>query len=568
MPGTCQEPHIVTNQTSPYLRNSVLRVIFWTTGTILATFLAYTTRYYINSDAITYIEMGELFADGVWSGLVNLTFSPAYPVALAAGQTLIGTNPLNEIVWLKTVNVLWFVLAMLAGDLMISLLRSELKGPTAAGEVALAPEPFTALSYAMFLVAALALIRVQLMNPDMAVLCVVSCCVAITLWIRRSPDKWGPYVLLGVAAGVGYLLKAFFFLFAVALFAVSLLVCESPWRALRRVAVAVIVYAVIVSPLVLALSMKKGGLTYGEAGRHVYVVEVEGEGKPLYRPQVLTDRPRAVLFDEALPSTRPYSFDVAYWTVGLRPHYRIVDHGLTVLDNVKRVFFQNPWLIVVAIWLAIMGTTGSIRIGPFRPLSPALALIIPAVAGIGLFSLIRMEPRYIAPFLFVGLVGMLAALRFPVNDLKAQSRSRTAAWLLLVLLCAVLIQSSFDQSYRGLFPSDGKPSRREAYFEQVAVKEFLSSHGLGAGDRVAVLGNPPLYWARMCGLKIVGEILDPIEFLTAGATERARSIDALRAAGIKGVLGQGAAPAKPAPDGWLRIPGTASYYALLLTGER
>lgn len=556
------------SQTQPYVRNSVLRVIFWTTGTILATFLAYTTRYYINSDAITYIEMGELFSNGVWSGLVNLTFSPAYPVVLAAGQALIGTNPLNEIVWLKTVNVLWFALAMLGADLMISLVRAELKESAAVGEAALAPEPFTALSYAMFLVAALALIRIQLMSPDMAILGVVSCCVAITLWIRRSPDKWAPYVVLGVAAAVGYLLKAFFFLFAGALFAVSLLVSKSLMRSLRRVAVAVTVYALIVSPLVSALSVKKGSFTYGEGGRHVYVVEVAGTGEPLYRPKVLNDRPRVVLFGEALLGTRPYSFDVAYWTVGLRPDYRVSEHGAMILDNVKRVFSQNPWLIIVAVWLAVLGAMGSIRIGPFRPLSPALVLIIPAVAGIGVFSLIRMEPRYIAPFLFVGLVGMLATLRFPVNDPKAQRRSRTVAWLLLVPLLALLIQSAFDQSYRGLFPADGKPSRREAYFEQVAVKEFLSSRGLGAGDRVAVIGNPPLYWARLCGLKIVGEILDPVEFLTAGASDRARSIDALREAGLKAVLSQGSAPAKLSGDGWLRIPGTTSYHALLLTNAR
>jgi len=129
-------------------------------------------------------------------------------------------------------------------------------------------------------------------------------------------------------------------------------------------------------------------------------------------------------------------------------------------------------------------------------------------------------------------------------------------------------QSAFDQSCRGLFPADGKPSRREAYFEQVAVKEFLSSHGLAAGERVAVLGNPPLYWARLSGLKIVGEILDPIEFLTAEESERARSIGALRAAGLKAVLGQGSALAKLAGDGWLRIPGTTSYHALLLTNAR
>jgi hypothetical protein len=561
MPGACHGPDVIVSK-------SLMRVVFWTAGTILAIFLAYTTRYYVNSDAMAYIEMGELFANGVWSGLVNLTFSPAYPVVLAAAQKLLGTSPINEIIWLKTVNVLWFALAMLGADLMISSVRTEIEGSVAEGEAPLAAEAFTALSYAMFLVTALALIRVQLMNPDMAVLFIVSCCVTIILWIRRSPDTWVPYVLLGVAVGVGYLLKAFFFVFAVVVLAVSLLVSESPWRSVRRVAVAVLVYAAIVSPLVFALSMKKGGLTYGEGGRHVYVVEVGGEGEPLYHPQVLTDHPRVVLFDEALPSTRPYSFDVTYWTVGIRPAYRILDYAAMILSNIEKIFSQDPWLILVTIWLVVVGAMGSIRIRPFRPLSPALVLLIPAVGGIGLFCLIRMEPRYIAPFLFVGLVGLLAALRFPVNDLKARHRSRMAAWMLLGLLLTILMQSAVDQSHRGLFPVDGKLSRRGAYLEQVAVKKFLSAHGLRAGDRVAVLGNPPLYWARLCGVKIVGEIPDPNEFLIAGAAARARSIDALRAVGLKAIVSRGSAPAKLAGDGWLRIPGTTSYHALLLTCAR
>lgn len=553
---------------TPYRWISVLRVVFWAVGMTLAIAMAHTSRYYVNSDAITYVEMAELFRNGVWSGLVNLTFSPAYPAVLAVAQALLETNPSNEVVWLKTVGVFWFVLAMLAADMMISEVREELHRPSVPGERTLPPAMFTALSYAMFLVASLALIRVQLMNPDMAICAMVSLCVTIVLWIGRAPDAWLPYILLGVATGLGYLLKSFFFLFTAALMAVSFLVVESPKRAVSRLAASLLVYALIAAPLIFALSVKKGGFTYGEGGRHIYAVEVAGEGEPIHKPEVLTEIPKVVLFDAKLPSTRPYSMDVAYWTVGVRPAYRLADHAVVILDNVKKLFSQSSWLIVVLIWFVAMASMGSVRIRPFRPLSAALVAIVLAAAGVGLFCLIRMEPRYIAPFLFIGFVGMLATLRFSDRSPKIYACVKIATGLLLVLFLVILVQSVVDQARRGMYPSDGKASRRAAYEQQVAVKNFLSNNGLNAGDHVAVLGNPPLYWARLAGLKIVGEILDPAEFITVGTAARDRSLDALRAAGIKVVVTHGDAVEGLAEEGWIPIPGTTWYSARLLSSRQ
>jgi hypothetical protein len=100
-------------------------ICFWVIGAGCGIVLALTNRYYINSDAIVYIEMGELFRLGNWWGLVNLTFSPGYPILLAFGQLLLGTTPVNELKWLKVVNVVCLLFAMGACDLFVRLLRRE-----------------------------------------------------------------------------------------------------------------------------------------------------------------------------------------------------------------------------------------------------------------------------------------------------------------------------------------------------------------------------------------------------------------------------------------------------------
>jgi len=87
---------------------SRIRILFWIVGPLAAGALTYTTRYFINGDAMTYIEIGESFVNGRFSALVNLTYSPIYPVLLGLTQSILKTNTLNEIKVLLTVNFFCF----------------------------------------------------------------------------------------------------------------------------------------------------------------------------------------------------------------------------------------------------------------------------------------------------------------------------------------------------------------------------------------------------------------------------------------------------------------------------
>ena len=96
-----------------------VRISFWFVGLSTAAVLAYTTRYYLNGDGINYIEMGDALRDGLWSGLVNTTESPAYAFMLGIGHLLLGTTVLTELPLLKSVNMVCFAMAMAACDLFI-----------------------------------------------------------------------------------------------------------------------------------------------------------------------------------------------------------------------------------------------------------------------------------------------------------------------------------------------------------------------------------------------------------------------------------------------------------------
>lgn len=541
-----------------------IRVLFWGIGLTLGAALTYVSRYFVNSDAIIYMELGEMFVNGNWSGLVNLTFSPAYGVLLGIGQALLGTDPLNELLVLRVVNFLCFVFAMAGADWMISLAARGLRSLNGEKEKSYPYALFRALSYAMFLVTALTLIRVRLFNPDMLILAVGSLCLALLLQIREESRPYRWYILLGISAGVGYLCKAFFFLFAPLLLVEALLLSNSVSRQVSRVVVAAVIFAAITAPFVAALSQKKGAFTYSEAGRHIYAMEIAAQGEPVHVPEVLNQNPRVVFYRSDLPVTRPHAFDVSYWTIGIEPDYRLKDHMILILTNICLVFSQTPWLALVSVWFFYLWKTGFLRVGPLRPLSLSLSLLIPAAAGTGLFCLIRMEPRYIAPFLFIGFVGAAAGMIYPTADFKARRRIIFCEIGLIVLFIGLIVNSAIDETFRGLYSTATKLSRRNAYYEQIAVKEFLSKHGVKSGDTVAVVGNPPLYWSRMAGLKVLGEIPDRREYLNAKKQDRDRTGAVLRNAGVKAVLMAGSVFPTLEKNGWRLIPGTTSYLVLLL----
>ena len=143
-----------------------VRRTFWIVGIIAGAVLTYTTRYFINGDAINYIEMGEALRQGNWQGFVNLTASPGYAALLGLGQILLDTNRFNEIPLLKLVNLACMIAAMGACDYFLAALKRRYSR-SRTGATAPLPWPLImALVYAMFLFSVLNWVRPRLMAPE------------------------------------------------------------------------------------------------------------------------------------------------------------------------------------------------------------------------------------------------------------------------------------------------------------------------------------------------------------------------------------------------------------------
>ncbi len=539
------------------------RTFFWIFGLLAGALLTYTTRHYANSDALIYMEMGEyLFKGDLW-GIVNLTFSPLFAVLLGIGQLIFQTTPSNELIILSVVNFLCYGLALWSCDLMVLSLGREMNEITHGGRVTIPWPDMALLIYGFFLIASLTLIRLRLTNPDMLLLFWTCLGMALIFRIDEQNRRIIYFIALGAILALGYMSKAVFFMFGPMLALVAGIASGSLKKAIPRIFICLITMALLSAPLVAALSYKKGSLTFGEGGRYIYAFEVAGQGEPIYEPEPLMEKPKVMIYSADEHGTRPKAFDVTYWGIGVKPLWRPLEHLGRALWNVWLIFEQNHWLTIILAWIVVLGLVGGFSLGGFRPLSPTLKILAPGLWGIGLFCLIRMEPRYIAPFLFLTFVGLVTGLRYSPEKPVQRKVFKVSILLVVALMAGILIQSIVDQTYSGLYQTKGKGSYKIRYEEFIAVKDLLISNGLKPGDIVAVIDNPPLYWARMAGVRVLGDV-NGAEFLNTTLKRRSEAIDKLKASNIKAIVAKDSQFKELTKEGWLPAGTTGAYYVKII----
>jgi len=417
----------------------------------------------------------------------------------------------------------------------------------------------------MFLVASLVMVRIRLLNPDMLILAIVVLCAGILLRIREQPERFAWYAVLGAMCGVGYLVKSFFFTFAPVFFVMAGLCAASLKKAVLRVIVSVAVMLLVASPLIALLSHKAGRITYGELGKLAYAQFISGEGEP-FRPQRLHNSPAVFLYRSGTPETRPSGYDIAYWQEGFRPRIDMTAHATLIAANVADFAGQVPWVALIVVWFALMGWAGAVRLGSLHPPSPFFLLMLPALAGIGFYLLVHVETRYAGSFFFLAFVALVSSLRVRSGMFSVRFTS-VGSWVLICFFCGLVVYSGIDQSVRGLWTIGEKLSYQDAFLEHIKVKNRLVALGLGPGDEVAVIGAPPVNWARMARVKVTAEAPDAETFFTSSTEARTDALDALGRAGVKAVVGKGGAFARLTGEGWCLVDGTQDYYQLGLASR-
>ncbi len=555
--------------------HQLLRVALWIAALSLGAADAWVSRYTMYPDGISYLDLGDALWRGDWHNAINGYWNPLYP-AIVGFFFKIFKPPLHrEYPFVHAVNFGIYVVALVCFDFFLrrfievhtkrnarSATHSEIGVPIWGWYVA---------GYSIFVSSSLFLISTSFVSGDMVIAAVVYLAFALILNVRSGNANWRTFALLGVVLGAGYLTKTVMFLLAIP-FILTACAHKPSSKTLKQAAVGFAFFALIAGPFVVALSIQKGRLTFGDSGTINYLINVD-RGQ-FYIPRQADAKhamrnlgfiPEAYEYAKRVSGTYPLWYDPSYWHEGIHPHFtfKLQLRAIALsLASCAWILF-NPWLgldITVAI-LALYMTAPS----PYvcvKHLRAYWHLWVPAITGICLYCLVVVEYRYVGAFFGVlWMIGM-AGVRLP----QANSSRRIISGA-VCLLAITTLATAMRQIAREAGGADFV-ERRIATAEIPRIAELLQSYGVQPGDKLAVVSDwlfpsrEGAYVCRLARAQIIGEVR-PQQFWSADETTRAKLIEIYKNAGAKALFAYEPSRVEP---GWERL-GSSNYYLYLMRSK-
>jgi hypothetical protein len=537
-------------------------------------------RESMNADGMNYLDQGDAWWRADWSTALNAVWSPLYPVLQGAAQRLLGPSPRAEFAVVHLVNFLIWVGALACFEFFWRRVTEayEQRGPD--GTVGFPPRAWLCFGYALFVWSTLTLIEIWSVTPDMLVAAAVWLAAGLLVRIREDRGTMRAMLPLGAVLGLGYLAKAALFPMAFVFLVLAALVQFDPRRGWLRVLPAAALFVAIGGPLLVALSVKEGGVTFSEVGKLTYIKHVHRVGSPHAVPDAdadlgepehpvrrLSEHPTVWEFAEPVGGTYPLSYDPYYWYAGLEPKVGIGPQLTAIVVNASYYvdFFvkRQGGLLALALVLCWLSYGHGWRA---RSLPARFELLLVALAGLAMYSVISVTWRYVAAFLVLLWAGVLTCVRLP--DTGANRKLLAAAGVVLCSFPLLDFSLAAWEQARPLLGVPGTTYIERSHLRQAEsrpsvappsrVAEALLRHGLQAGDRVGFVGySYDAYWARLARLKIVAEILPHEADLlwTADPARREAVLNAFVRAGARVVVTD-RPPAEATTAGWAAVGDT------------
>jgi 4-amino-4-deoxy-L-arabinose transferase-like glycosyltransferase len=558
--------------TEPSVQRPLTRVHagFWCAALFLGALQAFVARNLMNSDGISYLDMGEAFFHGNPRAILNGLWSPLYPFLIGLAAAVIHPTPYWEFAVVHLLNYFIYAGALAAFAYLVRELVADVESRGAG----LPAWVILTVGYSVFTWASLCLIDLGKVSPDLSVTAFLYLATALLLRIRRLGGSWASYVALGLIGGVGFLAKAAFM--SAGMLALLLSVAAaSHWRkGLVRAALGGIVMVLVISPYAVAMSRAAGRFTIGSSGWlnyawHVNRVpmyhwhgEIPGNGTPKHPTRQIFADPPVYEFAKPIGGTYPIWFNLAYWYEGLRPAYRLKDelfqiYSCTSLYLELFLGIQSGLLIGVAV---LLFHDGQVRQAGRAVLRQWPVLVI-AAAGLLMYLIIYIEPRYIAGYIVLLWIGLLSAAR--VQSLSARRLAATAGIAMSALLMVRTATTRLGPTVQNLAEfARGRAAQSHSYWQ---IAEHLRTMGVRPGDQFAIIktSSDAYYWARVARVRVIAELpgTGAAAFWSAPEETKTGVMRAFASAGAKAVLASNIP--QNAVEGWQKLGGTGYWIHFL-----
>jgi hypothetical protein len=542
---------------------------------ILGFLQAWASRMDLVNDTVSYLDIGDSIWHGHLSMAVNGLWGPLYATILGVAVGIVHPSLYWEFPLVHLVVFALFLYALCGFDFLLReliLLRQERE---VDGECRVPAWGWMAIGYTLFLWSSLELIQVSETNPDMLVAAFFYFAGGFLVKIHRGVAGWSAYVALGWVLGLGYLTKSIMFPVSLMCLAVALLISR---RQVWRVAAAAAVFLAIAGPFVVALSVQKGRLTFGESGHYNYAVhvdgvprthwqgEIAGNGKPLHADRQIFDHPATFEFATPIAGTYPVWTDPSYWYDGLQTPL-ILRHVLAreakLLHDETLFFFELHGGVIAALFVLFYVSGRKWVI--LRDISAFWFLILPALGTLCLYAMIHIEPRYLAPFIVTILLGLFFSVHLAACQQSQRLFSGVAIFLFLMFICPIESPSLHVREFVRDVLGQSKPDPNSYQ----AMASEMDRLGLRPGDRIASLEYSlwnTSTWARLSRVQIVAEVYfwpglaetNGNDFWKADSDTQQKVVEAIQKTGAQVIISQAALVPSDAA-GWQRVGNTNNY---------
>jgi len=546
-----------------------LRILFWCAAIALGAVDAWTARYNMNPDGISYLDMGDAYLRGDWNMAINAYWSPLYSWLLGIFLKVLKPSPHWEFPVVHLVNFVIYLVALASFEFFlrafIDYRRTRRNGVCDKWDVNLPEQAWWILGHSLFLLTSLILIGTRLVTPDMCVAASVYLASGLLLRLRSGTATCRTFALFGAVLGFGYLAKAVMFPLAFVFLAVATFSFGNTRKTERRILISALTFLFIASPLIILLSHAKGRLTFGDSAKVNYEIYVDGINWSIPTNSGLThpvkkilESPLAYEFGEPIGGTYPLWYDTSYWHEGIKPHFDLKGQLQAIKDAFFLYYFTffSPFLQLNVsagfLMLFVSGAQRSLRLNTGAAVWP---LLIIALSALGLYSLVHVEYRFIGAFVCLLWLGGFSLVRLPA----ARDSHRLITGVIIGIAATTCLSVVWWMNQRD-------PENGPAYWK---AAQALSENGIRAGDKVAVVGayepvgERVAYLARLARIQIVAQVNQADRFWTADSSTQSRVIEAISRTGAKAILTLPEPPHSAHEGPWQRL-GSTNYYAHLL----
>jgi hypothetical protein len=553
------------------------RIVCWSVCIVLALLDAWAGRQYTDPDGISYLDMSDALLKHNWHLLINPHWSPLYPFLIGVATWLARPSAYWELPIVHLVNLFIFLLALASFEFLMRQVISVL-GQINEGQdadfVARSAWSWQLLGYSLFAWSTFVLSNgLRKVAPDLCVAMFVYLDAGLLLKLRAGANRSGTCLLLGLTLGLGYLAKAILFPMALVFMAVAFLVVGNWRKALHPFAITLLVFGAIAAPLFISISRMVGRPSFSESGNLNIAWQINGLPMlPFYSsdPPPYLKHPMSLLyrhpdvfgFGEPLASTYPPWRDPQYWNAGVstafKPRAQLREIGRNLTELFANLYMAPLWgLMAGGLVLFFMSPSVPRR---FQHFVKSWPLLIPGVAGLSAYTLVLVQPRYIAPFLVLVFLGLFSGILLQKSD----NPTKRNTIVTLVIAASVMVYTSMFIVLHLAMPLPILQGHGGRFYQ---AAESLDRKGVRPGESVAIIGSgwDGMIWARLARVRIVAQIPpeDANDFWGASNPRaKAEVYETFATAGAEAVVTEETPPSVGFAD-WQKV-GDTQYYVHIL----